>query len=284
MFSQEELLEALGSSETNEPVKRFQRFANIPRSVINKIAQEALPEEWGNNNHVLLKYLSIVVPWSIENGLFTQNPSQFYVSAGHLQTRYGTPIFLVFNRIVDPGRQPYCLIAGGSKISAPIFPIPPQIPLSPEIPKGADITMLNDHIIGDNSGRIDFLKSSPPITQICAVAGAIQWSINRNLQIPYWYYGRMNFLIPLYLQSRDDITLMPDCVAPIQVTQNSILVRTILEPHMPYTNARVAVQRHDSLPSWLLNSWKKYSENALEPEDSDEPTEIYLDEAEPKIP
>ncbi len=90
---------------------------------------------------------------------------------------------------------------------------------------------------------------------MCAVSGAIQWSLNRALQLPYWYYGRMNYLVPLYMQSRENITLAPDLIAPIQVTADALMVRTVLLPHMPYANARVSVRRHDQLPHWLLDAW-----------------------------
>jgi hypothetical protein len=270
MFTQEELLASLGSPLTNGVVHRFNKFAHKPRSILDQIAREALSEHWGINNFALLKYLSILVPWSIEQGLFTQNSSQFYIAAGHLQTRYGTPLYLAFGRNREPGRQPFSLQAGGSRIAAPEFPNPPQVPAPPEIPRGSEIVMLHDHILGDHSDRLDFLLATPPVAQMCAVAGAIQWSLNRNLQMPYYYFGKMNYIVPLYLQSRENITLSPDCIAPIQINPDSLLVRTVLEPHMPYVNARVAVRRHDSLPSWLLDSWARYAETALE---TDEPEE-----------
>ena len=41
----------------------------------------------------------------------------------------------------------------------------------------------------------------PPVAQMCAVAGAIQWSLNRGLQLQHWYFGQMNYIVPLYLQA-----------------------------------------------------------------------------------
>ena len=73
--------------------------------------------------------------------------------------------------------------------------------------------------------------------------------------MPYWYFGRMNYLVPLYMQSRENITQSPDLIAPIQVNPDTLFVRTVLLPHMPYANARVAVKRHDQLPPWMLDAW-----------------------------
>ncbi|MEN1396487.1 hypothetical protein, partial [Pseudomonas aeruginosa] len=66
--------------------------------------------------------------------------------------------------------------------------------------------MQHDHMLKDNADRVEFLKDAPPVAQMCAISGAIQWSINRSLQLPYWYFGSMNYLVPLYLRDREDIT------------------------------------------------------------------------------
>lgn len=269
MFERDELLQQLGDPYTNKIVERLFHFAFVPTEILESIAREALSQVWGNNNYVLTKYLAVHIAWSIEQGHYTVGNNQFYVTAGHLQTRYGTPLYLVFakNRNVD--REPYCLVTAGSNISAPQLPIPPDIPASPEIPRGAEIVMMHDHILGENADRVPFLSQTPRVAQMCAVAGAIQWSMNRNLQLPYWYFGRMSYLVPLYLQSREDITAAPDLIAPIQVNPDSLLVRTVLLPHMPYANARVAVKRHDQLPHWMLSAWADHAERATEAEIED---------------
>lgn len=269
MFTKDEFLEALGSPATNAVVERLHRFAYIPRPVLDRLAHDALTEEWGRHNFALEKYLAVHVPWSVEQGQFTQTDTQFYVAAGHLQTRYGTPLYLIFerNRNAPP---PFILRLVGSQISAPELPVPPAVPPPPDIPLGAEVVMMHDHILGEQADRVPFLRDTPPVAQMCAVAGAIQWSINRSLQLPYWYFGRMGYIVPLYLQSRENITVAPDLVAPIQVNPGNLLVRTVLEPHMPYANARVGVRRHDQLPAWLLDSWTDYATRATE-EDIEDP-------------
>jgi len=124
--------------------------------------------------------------------------------------------------------------------------------------------MAHEHILGADAERVPFLNQTPRVAQMCAVSGAIQWSINRGLQLPYWYFGRMSYLLPLYLQSREDITRAPDLIAPIQVNPESLVVRTVLLPHMPYANARVAVRRHDQLPHWMLDAWNEHADLATQ--------------------
>src|SRR5208282_2312868 len=142
------------------------------------------------------------------------------------------------------------------------LPVPPEIPSGMLINKGAEVVMMHDHILGENTERVEFLAGTPPVAQMCAVSGAIQWSLFRGLELPYWYFGRMNYLVPLYLRSRENITMAPDLIAPVEAAGNNLLVRTVLEPHMPYANARVAVKRHDQLPPWLLDGWNTRSAEA----------------------
>ena len=278
MFNRDDLLRDLGDPYTRNVLGRFRRFIRVPPKVLDGIAHDALTETWGKNNFVLEKYLAVHVPWSIEQHRYTQSATQFYTTAGHLQTRYGTPLYLVFERNERPGGAPWWLVLAGSQIAAPELPTPPEIPSPPVIPPGAEVVMMHDHILGDHADLVPFLRDTPPVAQMCAVSGAIQWSLNRGLQMAYWYYGKMNYLVPLYLKSREDITLAPDLIAPIQVNPESLLVRTVLEPSMPYANARVAVRRHDQLPHWLLDGWAAYAVRAQEAdiEDPEQPAFVEI--------
>lgn len=260
MVTKEELMEQLGDANTPKAVDRLYRFAFVPTTIIERLAADALSEEWGPNLYALRKYLAIHLPWSIEQGQYTFGGNQLYVAAGSLQTRYGTPLFLAFEPNREPDKQPWALTYGGASIKAPQLPLPPAIPECPTISAGAEVVMMHDHILDDNADRVPFLKGTPRVAQMCAMSGAIQWSIKRGLIVPYWYFGRMQCLVPLYLQSRENITVAPDLVAPIEVSPKNLLVRTILPPHAQYANARVAVRRHDQLPPWLLDCWHKESQ------------------------
>jgi hypothetical protein len=260
MVSQSDLLSQLGNPATPKTVDRLYRFAYLPNSIIERLAHEALNEEWGRDFFSLKKYLAVHVAWSIEQSQYSFNGEQLVLAAGSLQTRYGTPLYLIFEPNREAGRQPWALVHAGARVSAPQLPLPPEIPERPDIARGAEIVMVHDHILGDNADRVEFLRDTPPVAQMCAVSGAIQWSINRGLIVPYWYYGRMQCLVPLYLQSRENITVAPDLIAPLEVSPNNILVRTVLPPHAPYANARVAVRRHDQLPAWMLDCWHSEAE------------------------
>ncbi|MBS68050.1 MAG: hypothetical protein CMK98_06815 [Pseudomonas sp.] len=255
----EQLRNDIGDGYTNHLIDRLHKFAYIPDKILGELAEQALNENWGRNLHVLKKYLAVHIAWSIEQGKVTFSEDQFYLAAGNLQTRYGTPLYLVFVQ-GEPGRSPWKLIKAGSHINAPSLPAPPDIPKGPNVPKGVEIVMQHDHMLKDNEDRVSFLKNAPPVAQMCAISGAIQWSLNRELQLPYWYHGKMNYLVPLYLKDRENIANAPDLVAPIQVMEEMLLVRTVLEPHMPYANSRVSVKRHDQLPPWMIHTWNVHAD------------------------
>jgi len=264
----EELRTQLPSGSTNQLIQRLQKFAGVPGTIMESISKMVLSENWGPELYALEKYLAVHIAWAIEQGNVTFSGTQFYMSAGSLQTRYGTPLYLVFERNTKRSSPPWFLITAGAEISAPDLPRPPEIPKPSDMQIGSEIILMHDHILGENANRVKFLKDTPPVAQMCAVAGAIQWSLYRGLQFPYWYFGRMQYLVPVYLTSRENITQAPDLVAPIDPSGDNLRVRTVLEPHMPYPNARVAVRRHDQLPAWLLDCWntnaQKLSKSTLE--------------------
>ena len=265
-FEQETLLDHLEAPSDTTVVERFRRFAFIPDEVVNGLSELALSEIWGENNFVLTKYLAVQVPWAIEQEQWTSSDDQFYIRAGHLQTPYGSPIYLVFEENLIENQSPYVLRHAGADIRANNLSGEPEIPEPVPIPDRAQIELKDDHIVANIHHRIPFLGHIPRVAQICAIAGALQWSLGLGLQLRYWYRGWMSYLIPLYLSSRENITASPDAVAAVQVARNRLIVRTILKPHDPYPNARVAVKRHDELPPWMLDAWQNHAAEVAEDE------------------
>ena len=267
-FEQSTLLNHLGSAYTTRPVERLKDFAFLSPQALKNLREAALPEYWGSHNFVLEKYLAVHVPWAIEQGQNTRSENQFYMRAGHLQTRYGSPIYLVFEENMNPNQQPYHLTYAGSHIvtndgegaeDAEDLPGETSIPSAEPIPLGVQIEMRDDHIMEKIPERMPFLRDTPVVSTICAIAGAINWALSLDLQLAYWYNGRMGYLVPLYLTKRESIMAAPDAVAPLQLVNDRWMVPTILEPRFSYANARVAAKRHDELRPWMLSVWEDHA-------------------------
>ena len=274
MADQHELIEQMGPIHTNRTVESFRRFARVPVSQLQDLSQKALSENWGSESFALLHYIAVQTRWSIEQGRYSSDGDRLYVAAGNLKTRYGTPIYLIYVPNQHPqfggGTPPWALVDVCTELYGVDPPVPPEIPTPPPVDLQLEVVLQHEHILGGNEDRVSFLAQTPPVAQMCAVAGAVQWSLFRLLQLPYWYCGRMNYLVPLYLTSRENITLAPDLVAPIEVQAGQLLVRTVMVPHWPYARARVAVNRHDQLPPWMLNAWNAEAER-MEQETIDDP-------------
>ena len=269
MFDREGLLQELGDSHSSSIKPAFSRFAYVSPTMLKRLAALAMDETWGNEEYALGIYIAVNVRWSIEQGLLVSDDQHFYVTAGHLTDRYGKRIYLVFKRngMTAPQKSgerpsPYALVgcAPASRLrSVPDLPLPPEIPKPPERKIGAEIVIQDDHILVDRVNRIAMLDKAPLVAKKCAVAGSIQWSLYRGLAWPYWYFGNMQLLVPMYLSTSEYTTRAPDLVAPLEVDGPGLLVRTVLEPYMPYPKARVAATRPDALPPWMLDAWKNYA-------------------------
>jgi len=127
-------------------------------------------------------------------------------------------------------------------------------------PRGAEIVIAHEHILAQHQERVAFLADTPRVAQMCALAGAIQWSLFRDLAIRQLYLGVPSYFVPVYLRSREDITQAPDLIAPVQVQGERLYVRTALESYMGYALARVIATRHDQLPHWLVTAWHEHAD------------------------
>lgn len=248
-------------------VKGLHSFAFMPGTQLDRLAKLALDENWGHDNFVLTKYLAEHVPLSISQNRMSFFNDQLILTAGSLQTRYGTPVYLVFELSTSSAGAPWALRAVTDRPRAVSLPQPPQLPEWPQLEAGSEVVIAHEHILEDNEDRVRFLSQTPRVAQMCAVAGAIQWSIHRGLVIQQLYFGTQSYFVPVYLTSREDITAPPDLVAPVQVQPGYLVARTLLLPHMAYARARVAANRADQLPSWLLRGWAEYAQSVSSQDD-----------------
>ena len=130
-------LSAFFEDESQGPVESLHRMAWIPPDKLARLAVAVLEEDWGRNRWVLKKYLAIHIGLAITQKRFAYHEGRLVLSAGHLQTRYGTPVYLSFDRNNRPDHsQPLYLQYVGDKPNVPQLPQPPELPLWPETPGG----------------------------------------------------------------------------------------------------------------------------------------------------
>lgn len=279
MIKKEDLLEQYGSPRTQRLVRDcLYNFSLVTPRAVNELNEQSLQENWGRELNVLDKYIAVTIYWSIEQGKFIEYQGGFIVAAGLLRNRYNVPLYLKFEPNQRNSLPPWALTYAGTgeNFSDDVeLPPPPEVPKAPEIPRGNEIVVKDEHILRDNVERIEFLAPVSTVTQICALNGAIQWSIHRELYQPCWYYGKMQYFIPVYLKSQENITRTPDLIAPLEVRsgQFPLLVRTVMNPLKQtsyYGNIRPVVPRADQLKPWIISSWNEAIASPNEMSDDDD--------------
>lgn len=76
---QDLLLSQLANAYTKSVVDRLHKFIHMRPDLLDKLSREVLKEDWAKDNFALEKYLAVQIPWSIEQGLFTEGLNQWYL-------------------------------------------------------------------------------------------------------------------------------------------------------------------------------------------------------------
>ncbi len=267
--TREQLLADFGEEYLS--IQSLFRFSFVPSGRLNLLRELTLEEDWGSNNFVLLKYLAVHVRLSVEQGAYVWNGEQIVMTAGHLVTRTGAPIYIGLVRNQTPQENPWVMNWVGERPSCPDLPEPGKLGVWPELNLAGEIIVACDFVDGDRKARIPQLDEASPILQVSAVAGAVHWALHRGLAVKQIHGGGRGYFLPLYLTDREDICSAPDLVSPIVTQGERLIVRTLLEPQVAYSPARAVVERCEQLPNWLLDAWETSNEN--DGQESDAPGE-----------
>lgn len=236
------------------------RFCFVPGGRINLLKELALEEDWGANNFVLLKYLAVHVRLAIEQGNTLWNSEQLVLTVGRLTTKTGAPVYAGLVPNAAPEENPWVLNWVGERPSCADLPAPPELGPWPELDPGAEVVVACEIGSDERQVRVPLIEDAPAVAQICAIAGAVQWSLRRGLAVRQLHGGGRGWFVPLYLEDRTDLERAPDAVAPLVAQGERVVVRTLLEPYVAYTPARVVVERREQLPAWLLDAWDEARE------------------------
>ena len=251
--SGEELLEDFGGEYLS--IQSLFRFCFVPGGRLSFLRELALEEHWGENNFALLKYLATQVRLSIEQSRYVWNGDQIVLTAGRLTTPTGTPIYLGLVKNSNPEDNPWVLNWVGERPSCTELPEPPDLGTWPALDPGAEPILAFDLRSEDRRLHLPVIEDLPVAAQLSAIAGSLSWSARRGLAVRQLHGAGHGYFVPLFLDSREDLTGVPDLVAPVQVQPGRLVVRTLLEPHVAYAPARAVVERWEQLAPWLLESW-----------------------------
>ena len=256
--SREQLLVDFGEEYLS--IQSLFQFCFVPGGRLNLLKELTPPEEWGQNNFVLLKYLAVHVRLAIEQGRYAWNGDQIVLAAGRLSSTKGMPLYLGLVRNSTPDENPWVLNWVGERPSTAELPEPADLGAWPALDPRGEVVIACDLAADERRTKLGGLADAPFVIQVSAIAGAVHWSLHRRLAVRQIHGGGRGYFVPVYLTSRDDLTVAPELVAPIQVQGERLIVRTLLEPHVAYSPARAVVERREQLPTWLLDAWDAATE------------------------
>lgn len=276
--TREQLLADFGDEYLS--IQSLFQFCFVPGGRLSLLKELAPEEEWGMNNFVLLKYLAVHIRLSIEQGRYVWNGDQIVLTAGRLFSTKGVPLYLGLVRNSTPDENPWVLNWVGERPSTAELPEPADLGDWPALDARNEVVIACDLAADDRRSKLGALAETPLVVQSSAIAGAVHWSLHRNLAVRQIHGGGRGYFVPVYLSSRDDLTVSPELVAPVQVQSNRLVVRTLLEPHVAYSPARAVVERWEQLPSWLLDAWDQATEGGHPSSSSDAESGEEADEPE----
>ncbi len=253
-----ELLRAFGDDTLS--VQSFFRFCFVPAGRLALLKELAVPEDWGPSGGALLRYLAVHVRLAIEQDRHMWNGDQMVMTAGRLTNPTGAPLYVGLVRNQGQGDNPWVMNWVGERPSCAELPVPPDLgPWAPLDP-GAEVAIAAD--LSDGERDLRGFAGLSPMLRVAALTGAVHWALHRGLAVPQLHGGTRGYFVPVFLTQREDLTAAPDLVAPTVVQGKRLIVRALLDPHVAYSPARVAVERWEQLPNWLVESWQLFVERA----------------------
>lgn len=269
--SREDLLADFGEDYLS--INSLFRFSFVPGGRLGLLRELAVAEEWGQKDFVLLRYLAVHLRLAIEQGRYVWNGEQIVLNAGRLTTDTGAPLYVGMVPNQTPDENPWVLNWVGERPSSPDLPEPPDLGTWPALDPGAEVLVACDLEGEDRRSRIPELAGLPLVARICALAGAVSWSLHRNLAVRQIHGGGRGYFVPVYWSSREDVGAAPDLVVPLTTQGERLVIRTLLEPHVAYAPARAVVERSEALPAWLLEAWDAEVCASIAPPDSTDSTD-----------
>ena len=251
-------------------------FAHVSDAIIQKVAEFAVRENWGDNLQVLSIYMDYNFEIAREQGLlkFAKDDSYCLWRVGHLVSTDGQPITVLFMKNRLENRQPFVAtfvfkgesfeVSLGSASATTVREKAPKAPKYkyPKYRSDYKLQFNFDHYLRDHESRIrEILPNLTPYQRFLVLYGAVTTAhrIAAQVAVPQWYRdknaeaGGYKWLLPLRFND-PDTSLRPDLVAAIDPdeTNKEYLVRTLLPPDYAYANARAVISSIDAkISQWI---------------------------------
>ena len=175
--TQAELVKDFGGEYLS--IQSLFQFCFVPGGRLGLLREMSPEEEWGQNNFVLLKYLAVHIRLGIEQGHYVWNGDQIVMTAGHLSTSKGIPMYLGLVKNSTPDENPWVLNWVGERPSCSELPEPAELGVWPELDARREVVIACDLDADERRARLPGLVDAPAVTLVSAVTGALHWALHR---------------------------------------------------------------------------------------------------------
>ncbi len=248
-------------------------FAFMRSDWLKKLADLAVPENWGEDHRALQVYCETNFDIAYREDLLHKDEAGRFAlwRVGTLTTSDGTPIYAYFPKNRLEGKQAFAFVTFLHQHSLMVTYSPDRFSSSTQIaiqdpPKEPDyrsgdyhpdykIEYSWGHMESDHSSRLE--QHIPGLTgrpRFLCIFGAIELAhrLWGQLAVPQYHHGAYQWFLPLYI-THDDHSKPPDLVAALVANDEREVYRvaTLLPPDWAYPLARAITVGRPSFNSWL---------------------------------
>lgn len=251
-------------SEGEKLKMKLREFANhnMPH-ILEELKKSLMTEPWGTNYKILSQYINVNFEIAYSEGKIYEDEEKniAFWKVGNLVSLAGDPLWFIYEKNTR-GTQTWNFkrtyygvvlpISDTSKLiddyqlqyQTPRFYSSWQFVLEPETV---------EHIMEENKSRLESVfgveLSQNGHMLFRTILGELELQKKRSDVMNQWYYGKYQFLMPLYLKSPDKVSLTAT-LEPLDDTKQ-YKVRTLLYPEYAYPHVRAVVKNRSAITGWM---------------------------------
>lgn len=243
---------------------RLKEFANHNMPVIlSDLKSTLMVEPWGRDNKILSTYINVNFEIACEEEKIYENEANdiAFWKVGNLVSIAGDPLWFV-----------YCLNPRDEQkwnFKKTYYGILPPVPdgdktiddyqIQYRIPTFHSSWQFTleprtvEHIMLENKSRLVYVFGEDLANNehmlFRTIFGELELQKKRSDIMAQWYYGKYQFLMPLYLKSPDEVSLTATLEPLDEIQQYK--VRTLLYPEYAYPHIRAVVKNRSAITGWM---------------------------------
>lgn len=243
---------------------KLREFANhnMPY-ILDELKKSLMSEPWGANCKILNQYINVNFEIACsENKIHEEEQRNIaFWKVGNLVSLAGDPLWFIYEKNTrGPQKWNFKRLYFGTALpisnlnesiddyqlqyQTPHFYSSWQFSLEP-----ATI----EHIMTDNKSRLESVfgkqLSQNGHMLFRTILGELELQKKRSDVMNQWYYGKYQFLMPLYLENSEKVSLTAT-LEPLE--ENKLYkVRTLLYPEYAYPHVRALVKNRSAITGWM---------------------------------